>query len=668
MADSFAHLITGPAPSLSEDARHILADSSLTSEPIRVLKHGDTFAVFDQYGDIRPGSSKEEGLYHDGTRFLSRLVLELDGARPFFLSSTIRDDNDQLTVALTNPDLCREGRVYLPLGSLHLALRKFLWHGVCYQELRIENYGIQRADAGIAIQFAADFADIYEVRGLKRKARGQDLKPEVSNSRVTLRYRGLDGVARRTLLKFTPPPVLLDATRAHFNVSLLPKQSFVVYLAVACEREGALDPLLHFEQARSAARTSLDTQKERLCRVEASNGRFNAWVKRAASDLNMMTTILPTGPYPYAGVPWFNNPFGRDGLITALECLWLQPDLARGVLAYLAETQATDVIPEQDAEPGKILHETRNGEMAALREMPFARYYGSVDATPLFVQLAGAYYQRTGDRKFVEQIWPNVEAALRWMHQYGDRDGDGFLEYSRQCPEGLVHQGWKDSDDAIFHANGSLARGPIAVCEVQGYAYAAWCAGAVLAAALNYPEQSQICARHAEMLRDRFDSAFWCDELGTYALALDGDKHPCQVRTSNAGQCLFSGIVLPDRAARLAQTLLALESFSGWGIRSLATSEPCYNPMGYHNGGVWPHDSALIASGLARYGMVEEASRIFTGLFDAAMYLDLHRVPELFCGFPRDSGEGPILYPVASAGMVCGFGLRASSVQSGFSD
>jgi glycogen debranching enzyme len=319
------------------------------------------------------------------------------------------------------------------------------------------------------------------------------------------------------------------------------------------------------------------------------------------------------------------------------------------VLAYLAETQATDVIPEQDAEPGKILHETRNGEMAALREMPFARYYGSVDATPLFVQLAGAYYQRTGDRKFVEQIWPNVEAALRWMHQYGDRDGDGFLEYSRQCPEGLVHQGWKDSDDAIFHANGSLARGPIAVCEVQGYAYAAWCAGAVLAAALNYPEQSQICARHAEMLRDRFDSAFWCDELGTYALALDGDKHPCQVRTSNAGQCLFSGIVLPDRAARLAQTLLALESFSGWGIRSLATSEPCYNPMGYHNGGVWPHDSALIASGLARYGMVEEASRIFTGLFDAAMYLDLHRVPELFCGFPRDSGEGPILYPVACA-------------------
>jgi glycogen debranching enzyme len=363
----------------------------------------------------------------------------------------------------------------------------------------------------------------------------------------------------------------------------------------------------------------------------------------------MMTTMLPTGPYPYAGVPWFNTPFGRDGLITALECLWLQPELARGVLAYLASTQATEVIPEQDAEPGKILHETRNGEMAALGEMPFARYYGSVDATPLFVHLAVEYYKRTGDRKFVECIWPNVEAALHWMHRYGDRDGDGFLEYSCECHDGLVHQGWKDSDDAIFHADGSLARGPIAVCEVQGYAYAAWRAGAALAADFGRVEQAKDFAKRAETLRVRFDNAFWWDEAGTYALALDGDKRPCQVRASNAGQCLFSGIAFPERAIGLAQTLLARESFSGWGVRTLATSGPRYNPMGYHNGGVWPHDNALIACGLAQYGMAEEASRIFTGLFDTAMYLDLHRVPELFCGFPRDPGEGPVLYPVACA-------------------
>jgi glycogen debranching enzyme len=329
--------------------------------------------------------------------------------------------------------------------------------------------------------------------------------------------------------------------------------------------------------------------------------------------------------------------------------LWLEPGLARGVLAYLASTQATEVIPEQDAEPGKILHETRNGEMAALGEMPFARYYGSVDATPLFVYLTSAYYERTGDRKFVEDIWPNVEAALHWMHRYGDRDGDGFLEYSRQCVGGLVHQAWKDSDDAIFHADGSPARGPIAVCEVQAYAYAAWRGGAALAADLGRAAQSAEFATRANTLQARFDSEFWCDELGTYALALDGDKRPCRVRTSNAGQCLFAGIVFPERASRLANTLLAPESFSGWGIRTVAACEPRYNPMGYHNGGVWPHDNALIASGLARYGMAEEASRIFSGLFDTAMYLDLHRVPELFCGFSRDPGEGPVLYPVACA-------------------
>jgi glycogen debranching enzyme len=648
MAGAFAHHLE-QAHGCPEDARQILADSSLTGEPIRVLKHGDTFALFDQYGDIRTGKNGEQGLYHDGTRFLSRLALELEGARPFFLSSTIRDDNDQLTVALTNPDLCREGRVYLPLGSLYLGLKKFLWQSVCYQELRIENHGIQPAQVGLALQFAADFADIYEVRGLKRRARGEALEPEVSDGRVTLRYRGLDNVVRHTLLQFTPRPALLDATRAQFHVALLPRQAAVFYLAIGCEREPTSSSLPHFDQARSAASADLNAQMAQCCRIEASNGQFNAWVKRAASDLHMMTTMLPTGPYPYAGVPWFNAPFGRDGLITALECLWLEPGLTRGVLAYLASTQAREVIPEQDAEPGKILHETRNGEMAALKEMPFARYYGSVDATPLFVHLAGAYYERTGDREFVEDIWPNIEAALLWMQRYGDSDGDGFLEYSRQSHDGLVHQGWKDSDDAIFHADGSLAHGPIAVCEVQAYAYAAWRAGAALAATLDRPEQSADFARRAETLRAHFDKAFWCDDLGTYALALDGDKRPCRVRTSNAGQCLFSGIVLAERASDLARTLLAPESFSGWGIRSIAASEPRYNPMGYHTGGVWPHDNALIACGLARYGMAEEASRIFGGLFDTAMYLDLHRVPELFCGFSRDPGEGPIFYPVACA-------------------
>jgi glycogen debranching enzyme len=606
----------------------------------RVLKHGDTFALFDLSGDIHPGPNGEGGLYHDGTRFLSRFLLELDGVRPFLLSSTVRDDNDQLSVALTNPD---------PIGTLNLAWRKFLWMGTLYQELHVENHGMQAIRAAIALEFAADFADIYEIRGLKRQARGADLDPLTGDREVTLGYRGLDGIVRRTLLQFTPRPQSLTGNRAVFEIALAPKQSALLHAAAACQRETSRPRIRVFERARAEARAELESHKAQFSAIETGNPQFDAVIHRATSDLHMMTTALPTGLYPYAGVPWFNTPFGRDGIVTALECLWLNPALAEGVLRYLASTQAVDLVPEEDAEPGKILHETRHGEMAALKEMPVARYYGSADSTPLFVILAGAYYERTVNRRLIEEIWPNLEAALRWIEIHGDVDGDGFVEYSRRADTGLLHQGWKDSDDAIFHADGSLARGPIAVCEVQAYVYAAWRAGAALASALSRPEQAAQFAARADSVRDRFDDAFWCDELSTYALALDGDKQPCRVRSSNAGQCLFSGIAAPDRAERVGRTLLQPDLFSGWAIRTVGSREARYNPMGYHVGCVWPHDNALIAFGLAHYGLAREVARLFSGLFEAAMYFDLHRIPEVFCGFPRDEGQAPIPYPVACA-------------------
>jgi glycogen debranching enzyme len=407
--------------------------------------------------------------------------------------------------------------------------------------------------------------------------------------------------------------------------------------------------VLSYTQAAAAVAGALEQAQGNTCCVQTSNEQFNDLLKRTVADLHMMTTETAAGPYPYAGVPWFSTPFGRDGILTALECLWLNPELARGVLAYLASTQADAVIPEQDAEPGKILHETRRGEMAALGEIPFGRYYGSIDATPLFVMLAGAYYERTADRPFLDSIWPNVERALHWIDASGDADGDGFVEYQRHTPHGLVQQGWKDSHDSIFHADGTLAQGPIALCEVQGYVYAARVAASHLATALGRTRQSGELLGQAQALRARFEEAFWCPEIDTYALALDGRKRPCRVRTSNAGHCLLTGIAPPEHARRVAQTLLSHESYSGWGVRTVAASEARYNPMSYHNGSVWPHDNALVGEGLARYGHKDGVVRILAGLFDASLFFDLHRLPELFCGFPRRPGEGPTLYPVACA-------------------
>jgi glycogen debranching enzyme len=628
---------------------YILATSPQADEHNQVLKHGDTFGVFDHYGDITPAGLGEEGIYHEGTRFLSSLLLGLGESRPMFLSSTVKEDNDLLAVDLTNPDMFDHGRLVVPRGTLHLARIKFLWQGICYEQLSVQNYSLGPVEISLVFHFGADFADIFEVRGTQRRQRGQDQEPTISDSSVVLVYLGLDGVRRQTRLLFSPRPTALTSRRGRFDLSLPPQGEAAIYLTTVCE--GPKDPPspLPYDQALAAATGAMKSAQNACSRICASNEEFNAWVNRTVADLHMMVTQTDKGPYPYAGVPWFSTPFGRDGILTALECLWLYPALARGVLAYLASTQATEVTPEQDAEPGKILHETRGGEMAALGEIPFGRYYGSVDATPLFVLLAGAYYERTGDRPFIEAIWPNLEAALRWCDTYGDRDGDGFVEYYRQSPKGLVQQGWKDSHDSIFHTDGTLAQGPIALCEVQGYLYAARCGAAQLASVLGQPERAAQLQQQARTLQQCFEQAFWCDDLSTYALALDGDKRPCRVRASNAGHCLFTGIASREHARLTARTLLAPESFSGWGIRTLAATEARYNPMSYHNGSIWPHDNALIADGLARYGLMDGVRQVMAGLFDASRFMDLHRLPELFCGFVRREGEGPTLYPVACA-------------------
>jgi glycogen debranching enzyme len=649
---------------------YIVAAVHTVDEHSRVLKQDDTFAVFDHYGDVNPGGLGEEGLYHGGTRFLSNLRLRLGQERPLFLSSTVKQDNDLLAVDLTNPDVAQDGHVVVPRGTVHLSRVCFLWKGVFYQRLLLRNYQSSAVETALWLQLGADFADIFEVRGTRRGQRGQYLAGSVVGNEAVLGYRGLDGVVRQTRLMFTPAPASLDTERCQTRVaasdgqgSTLPettlgaRATFAVHLpghgesafdlAVVCEVPGETGQPIGFDDALGEMAADLARTQADACTLHGSNERFNDWVERAAADLHMMATTTAWGPYPYGGVPWFSTPFGRDGIITALEYLAFQPALARGVLGFLAAHQATEVVPEQDAQPGKILHEMRGGEMATLGEIPFGRYYGSVDATPLFVVLAGAYFERTGDRALLESIWPNVERALSWIDDYGDLDGDGFVEYARKTPRGLANQGWKDSHDAVFHADGLLAEGAIALCEVQGYVYAARRAGAELARGLGHRDRAERLEQQARELARRFEEAFWDEDLSTWALALDGAKRPCRVRTSNAGHCLFSGLGDPARARRAGSTLMAESSFSGWGVRTVAVGEARYNPMSYHNGSVWPHDNALIAAGLKRYGMPELALRILRGLFEASQFVDLHRLPELFCGFPLRPGEGPTLYPVA---------------------
>lgn len=640
-----------------QDQYYILSTSARVDDRTLVLKDGDAFSLVDRFGDIDSVSRPELGIYYQDTRFLSRLALRVEGARPLLLSSTIKEDNSALTVDLTNPDVEREGGVIVPRGTVHVFRSTILRNGTYHHRLRFHNYGRTDVDLSFVLEIEADYADLFEVRGMRRERRGRALPAEVRGNEVLFAYEGLDGRSRRTRIVFDPPFTQSTGSRFHFHVPLGPGKAATHCLAVRCELDHAYetiagakrtrepDPLPTYEEASKAA-TVRSVASDRAA-IVTPNWQFNEWLNRSLADLDMMRTETSHGPYPYAGVPWFSTVFGRDGIITALECLWLDPGVARGVLSYLAATQADEDDPVRDAQPGKILHETRRGEMAALGEVPFGRYYGSVDATPLFVVLAGRYFERTADHAFLHSIWPNVERALLWIDRQGDVNGDGFVAYARRSQQGLLHQGWKDSHDSVFHADGDLAEAPIALCEVQGYVYAAKLEASALARHLGAPGRADELARQAESLRRRFEETFWCEDLSTYAAALDGHGRLCRVRTSNPGHCLYAGIVSRERARRVAATLTGEASFSGWGVRTVAAGEARYNPMSYHNGSVWPHDNALIAAGLARYGLVEEASRILAGMFDASLTFDLRRLPELFCGFHRRPGESPTHYPVS---------------------
>ena len=627
---------------------YILASTATSYDRRRVLKHNDTFAMFNRFGDVQSlGFLGEEGIYQGDTRFLSQLELLIEGVRPMYLNSTIKDDNGLFISELMNPDLVRDGCNSIPKGTLHLFRAKLLWNNACYEHLRIVNFGLESIRTTLELQFDADYRDIFEIRGYTRVEHGKRLPAQILESELTLGYLGLDGQNRRTKLRFDPAPQHLSENLAEFLLDLPPKSEAHIYVTIGCETETRGFEQIDYFAAYQRLNLALAPYSASRCKIVTSDPLFNRWLDRSTADLVMLTTSLASGDYPYAGVPWFAAPFGRDGILTAWQYLWIDPGLAKGVLAFLATTQATDLDPERDAEPGKVLHEARTGELAERNEIPFRQYYGTVDATPLFVALAGAYYDRTGDLAFIRSIWPNIRAAIGWIDDYGDYDQDGFVEYARHAERGLVQQGWKDSDDSVFYQDGRLAEAPIAICEVQGYVYHAKRQAAQLARLFGESAYADELDQSATALQQNFNERFWCEEIGSYALALDGRKRQCAVASSNAGHALWSGIATPEKAARIADTLLGEDCFCGWGIRTIGKSALRYNPMSYHNGSIWPHDNAIIAAGMARYGFTGKAMQIFSALHEVSLHMDQHRMPELFCGFEKRPGEGPTLYPVA---------------------
>ncbi len=657
-------LETAKSPDGFSEAPFYITARGQASRTRRTLKHGDAFIVLDSYGDIGASAGGQDGLFHCDTRFLSYLEIVIDGLQPLLLGSNVRDDNSLLTVELTNPDIFADGELVLPKDTVHITRNIFLWRNIAYQRVTLKNYGETPVTLRATAYFGNDFADIFEVRGMRRAKRGVVNRRVGGSDTVVMTYIGLDKMSRRTTMMFDPAPTEISTNSASYQISLQPDEEKAFFLTAGCDQLAEEKPQ-PFISGFLATRRELRAPARAATNVETSNVLFNEIVNRSMADMSMLLTDTAEGQYPYAGIPWFSTTFGRDGLITALQLLWCSPTIAKGVLRRLARYQATENDPASDAQPGKILHEMRGGEMAALGEVPFARYYGSVDSTPLFLVLLGRYVERTGDMDTLRDLWPAAEAALKWMDGAGDPDGDGFLEYQRATEEGLANQCWKDSHDSIFHSDGRLAHGPLAVCEVQGYLYEAKRRAARCARLLGHHDRSHQLNAEADNLSARFDEAFWLPELNTFALALDGDKQPCRVRSSNVGHLLFSGIVRPERAAILASELLRPRFFSGWGVRTIPNDESRYNPMSYHNGSIWPHDNAVIALGLSRYGYREEVNRIFKGLIEAASYMELRRLPELFCGFQRAKGRGPTLYPVACAPQAWASGTPFALLEAG---
>jgi glycogen debranching enzyme len=632
---------------------YILASSLAGRRVTRVLANGEGFAVLDAGGDIVASPLEPMGYFHADTRYLSRLEFRIAGQTPSLLSSYLSDDRGELCVNLTNPDLT-DGleTLTLPRTSVQIERSCVLFGNEFFQRVSLRNFANSPIALILEFLLDVDFADLFEVRGVIRKRHGKRHDPLVTGNHIKFRYDGLDGVERLSVAAFEPSPRRLAADCASYQVQLEPNATAAIAVRISAEAKpgstsAASAKAISFADARSSHRSNLKKSREEMASLAAGNEPFDLLLNRSAAALTSLISNRADGTFIMAGIPWFATLFGRDSLITALAMLPYYPAIAKRTLYTLARFQGTKVDAARDEQPGKIVHEIRVCEMAATGEVPFGRYYGSIDATPLFLWLVAEYTTASGDLTLARDLWPNVERALEWIERFGDRDGDGFVEYWRETPHGLANQGWKDSFDSISHADGRLARPPIALAEVQGYVYAAYTGLAEASKRLGHNAMAERLTSKGTALKRNFLRHFWKPEEGLLALALDKDKKPCWVMASNSAHCLASGLLDDVPATSLAARLMADDMFCGWGIRTLSSRERRFNPMSYHNGSVWPHDNALAAMGLRRIGDHAAVVRLAEGLTQAAEKLDTGSLPELFCGFTRESRIAPVPYPVA---------------------
>ena len=615
------------------------------------IKYNQVFMLTNTTGDILP-ANHGYGMYFRDMCYLDRMELRLQGQLGVPLLSDA-SSGAQAVFELTNPHLQLADAETLAKERLSIR-RVYSLQPDVTQEIVIRNLSQDDAEFELAIHFGSQFADMFVVRGRKPGKRGELRQPDVKRGKVILTYEGANHHLRTTTLRFSPEPDELDGSHAAYHLRIRAREHADISLSFELLDEGpsadeSAGKHSHQTGAGAGKHASFADELADVPSLVTTNPLFDRALQRSLADIKMLATVTRDDLFVAAGVPWYVALFGRDSCITAFETLAFHPALARSTLLLLAQYQGTKDDPFQDEEPGKILHELRVGEMAHLREVPMIPYYGTVDATPWFLMLLAEYVRWTGDLALFRHLRENVDRALTWLdeNERDPRNIPGFISYGSRSEKGLLNQGWKDSDNGIVNTDGTICRPPIALVEVQGYAYRARAAVAELFRATGDEQRAERLERQADDLKRRFNESFWLDDEKFYAFCLQRDRQPSTAIASNPGHTLFTSVVADDRAADVAARLMRDDMFCGWGVRTLSADEKAYNPLDYQTGSVWPHDNALIALGMRRWGLSQPMERIFTGIFQAATQFPDFRMPEVFDGFSQQQYPRPVHYPVA---------------------